>query len=147
MKCKPWIRHFQPRRFQCFSSQFALHGLRALEWNSILTRPENSLANFEHQISKKKLRMKRCELCEWNCRKEFSLRKSLANGCLRQNSLAIANVMAWCTQSRTAPPVGGWKHGFAGMGFCFLGAWRPCYPVPYCHPFQNNNTHEGIIFE
>ena len=31
MKCKPWIRHFQPRKFQCFSSQFALHGLRALE--------------------------------------------------------------------------------------------------------------------
>ena len=32
MKCKPWIRHFQPRKFQCFSSQFALHGLRA-PWN------------------------------------------------------------------------------------------------------------------
>ena len=32
MKCKPWIRHFQPQKFQCFSStQFALHGLRALE--------------------------------------------------------------------------------------------------------------------
>ena len=31
MKCKPWIRHFQPRKFQCFSSQFALQGLRALE--------------------------------------------------------------------------------------------------------------------
>ena len=31
MKCKPWIRHFQPRKFQCFSSQFALHGLRALD--------------------------------------------------------------------------------------------------------------------
>ena len=26
------IRHFQPRRFQCFSSQFALHGSRALEF-------------------------------------------------------------------------------------------------------------------
>ena len=31
VKCKPWIRHFQPRKFQCFSSQFALHGLCALE--------------------------------------------------------------------------------------------------------------------
>ena len=31
MKCKPWIRHFSPPKFQCFSSQFALHGLRALE--------------------------------------------------------------------------------------------------------------------
>ena len=29
-----------------------------------------------------------------------SLRKFLANGCLRQNSLAIANAMAWCTQKR-----------------------------------------------
>ena len=28
----------------------------------------------------------------------FSLRKFLANGRLRQNSLAIANAMAWCTQ-------------------------------------------------
>ena len=33
MKCKPWIRHFQPRKFQCFSSQFGLHGLRALDFN------------------------------------------------------------------------------------------------------------------
>ena len=32
MKCKPWIRHFQPRNFQCFSSRFAFHGLRALDW-------------------------------------------------------------------------------------------------------------------
>ena len=32
MKCKPWIGHFQPRKLQCFSSQFALHGLRALDW-------------------------------------------------------------------------------------------------------------------
>ena len=31
MKCKPWIRHFSPPKFQCFSSQFALHGLRALD--------------------------------------------------------------------------------------------------------------------
>ena len=31
MKCKPWIRHFSPPKFQCVSSQFALHGLRALE--------------------------------------------------------------------------------------------------------------------
>ena len=31
MKCKPSIRHFQPPKFQCFSSQFALHGLRAVE--------------------------------------------------------------------------------------------------------------------
>ena len=32
-----------------------------------------------------------------------SLRKLLANGSLRQNSLAIANAMAWCTQSRPIP--------------------------------------------
>ena len=30
MKCQPWIRHFPPK-FQCFSSQCALHGLRVLE--------------------------------------------------------------------------------------------------------------------
>ena len=30
----------------------------------------------------------------------FSLRKFLANGRLRRNSLAIANAMAWCTQFR-----------------------------------------------
>ena len=34
VKCKPWIRHFQPRKIQCFSSQFALHGLRFLEQKS-----------------------------------------------------------------------------------------------------------------
>ena len=32
MKCKPWMRHFQPPKFQCFSSPFALHGLRGLEY-------------------------------------------------------------------------------------------------------------------
>ena len=32
---------------------------------------------------------------------KFSLRKFLANGHLRQNSLAIANAMAWCTQIGT----------------------------------------------
>ena len=31
MKCKPWIRHFQPPKFQCFRSQCGLHGLRPLE--------------------------------------------------------------------------------------------------------------------
>ena len=31
MKCKPWIRHFQPPKFKCLSSQCALHGLRALQ--------------------------------------------------------------------------------------------------------------------
>ena len=30
VKCKPWIRHFQPPKFQCFSSQCGLHGLRPL---------------------------------------------------------------------------------------------------------------------
>ena len=43
----------------------------------------------------------------------FSLRKFLANGRLRQDSLAIANAMAWCTQmgpgrARMAPHVGTW---------------------------------------
>ena len=35
MKCKPWIRHFQPPKFQCFSSQCALHGLHALDVSCI----------------------------------------------------------------------------------------------------------------
>ena len=40
MKCKPWIRHFSPPKFQCFSSQFGLHGLRALEKTPTLHRTE-----------------------------------------------------------------------------------------------------------
>ena len=31
MKCKPWIRHFSPPKFHCFRTQFAFHGLRALD--------------------------------------------------------------------------------------------------------------------
>ena len=31
-----------------------------------------------------------------------SLQKFVANGSLRQNSLAIENAMVWCTQSRTS---------------------------------------------
>ena len=34
----------------------------------ILTRPENSLANFGRQISKGKLRIKRCQLIRWRLR-------------------------------------------------------------------------------
>ena len=41
----------------------------------------------------------------------FSLRKFLANGPLRQNLLAIANAMAWRTQSGTAVQMGGVLQG------------------------------------
>ena len=34
----------------------------------ILTRPENSLANFNHQIPNKKLQIKRCEGIRWRMR-------------------------------------------------------------------------------
>ena len=55
---------------------------------------DNSLANFSHQISNKKLRTN--SLVNAN---GFA-RKFLANGRLRQKLLAIANAMAWCTQYR-----------------------------------------------
>ena len=42
MKCKPWMRHFQPPKFQCLSSQCALHGLCACEKIWRKTRVENS---------------------------------------------------------------------------------------------------------
>ena len=73
----------------------------------ILMRPENLLANFGHKISKKKLRIKLCELkllgiangfANEVTKKTFSLRKFSANGRLRRNSLAIAKATAWCTQ-------------------------------------------------
>ena len=32
MKCKPWMRHIQPPKVQCFGSQCALHGVPALEY-------------------------------------------------------------------------------------------------------------------
>ena len=47
MKCKPRIRHFEPRKFQCFSSQFALHGLRALE-ERFKTCRESCRERLEH---------------------------------------------------------------------------------------------------
>ena len=40
MKC---IRHFAPPKFQCFSSQFALHGLRALDVIILTQRVQHSL--------------------------------------------------------------------------------------------------------
>ena len=54
----------------------------------------------------------------------FSLRKFLANGRLRQNSLAIANAMAWCTQAPTLEL--GSNFGGKGrvLGVCFLGDFR-----------------------
>ena len=76
----------------------------------ILTRPENSLANFGCQISTNKLRkaLRRNSLANANgfaneiAKMSSSLRNLLANGSLRQNSLAIANAMAWCTQGGSA---------------------------------------------
>ena len=52
MKCKPWIRHFQPGKFQRFSSQFALHGLRALDRQTFFLRP----INFQLQIQNRAAR-------------------------------------------------------------------------------------------
>ena len=48
MKCKPWIRHFSPPKFQCFSSQFALHGLRAPDYRApeILRKEGKTLKNL-----------------------------------------------------------------------------------------------------
>ena len=67
MKCKPWIRHFSPPKFQCFSSQFALHGLRALEWSMQTTEWCNydkhgvfrSLALRAAQVSQEHLQVTR----------------------------------------------------------------------------------------
>ena len=42
--------------------------------------------------------------CERNCENSSSLRRVLANGSLRHNSLAIANAMALCTQVRAWCP-------------------------------------------
>ena len=76
----------------------------------ILARPKLSLANFSHPISNKKLRIHRCEgirhsecewFCEWLVKISSWLRKFLANGSFRQDPLAIANAMAWCTQPHT----------------------------------------------
>ena len=74
----------------------------------ILTCPENSLANFGHEISKGKLRINPLAIANGFANEIakilFSLRKFRANGRLRQNSLALANAMAWCTQLRIAGP-------------------------------------------
>ena len=68
----------------------------------ILTRPENSLANLSHQISNIELRIKRCEgirnanangFADEIAKCSSSLRKFLANGSLRRNSLALR--MRW----------------------------------------------------
>ena len=68
-----------------FGSEFHPPNLKEKAANSVLRR--NSQANatgFANEIAKI----------------PSSLRKFLANGSLRQISLAIANAMAWCTQSR-----------------------------------------------
>ena len=78
----------------------------------ILTRPENSLANFRPPNLKQKAAnyaLRRNSLANANvfaneiAKISSSLRNFLANGSLRQNSLAIANAMAWCTQPTRAP--------------------------------------------
>ena len=69
----------------------------------ILTRSEHLLAIFRA--------LRRNSLANANgfaneiAKSLSSLRKFLANGSLRQNSLAIANAMAWCTQERFSESV------------------------------------------
>ena len=74
-----------PRRF---ASEFRPPNLKEKAANSALRR--NSLMNakvFANEMANV----------------SSSLWKFLANGCMRQNSLAIANATAWCTQSLTIP--------------------------------------------
>ena len=65
----------------------------------ILMRPKNSLESCCH------LRINSLAIANGFAKEvaklSFSLRKFLANGRLRQNSLVIANAMAWCTQDRS----------------------------------------------
>ena len=75
----------------------------------ILTRPKNLLANVGHQISKKSYEISAVKYFASDFANEiaripFSLFKVLANGRLRQKSLAIVNATAWspwCTQVGT----------------------------------------------
>ena len=97
MKCKPCIRHFQPPKFRCFSSQCALHGLCALEKSSQfgvtkknLCCPE-SVSYFapkaattvmtQHEIpipTRNKTTI--CvRLCQWWCHQECLFVKGLGN--------------------------------------------------------------------
>ena len=49
MKCKPWIGHFQHRKFQRFSSQFALHALRALDFLVLASKASVFLLAYTKQ--------------------------------------------------------------------------------------------------
>ena len=67
--------------------------------------PQNSLANFS-QSQRKSCGSSAAKLIASGFANEIakcssSLYKFLANGRLRQNSLAIANATAWCTQVQT----------------------------------------------
>ena len=64
----------------------------------ILTHPEEFVSEF---AGRAKSHTKGCKKGFANAMAKllFLLRKFLANGRLRQNSLAIAHAMAWCTQS------------------------------------------------
>ena len=68
----------------------------------ILTRPDNSLANFSQKAANEALRKNSLAnangFANENDKISFSLLKFLANGRLRLNSLALANAMVWCTQ-------------------------------------------------
>ena len=69
---------------QKFASEFLAPNLKQKAANQALRR--DSLANVNGFANEKMAKI------------SFSLRKFLTNGRLRQNSLAIANAMAWCTQ-------------------------------------------------
>ena len=94
--------------------------------------PREFASEFWPPISNKKLRIKRCEgirnanangFANEMVKIPFSLRNFLANGSLRQNSLATANAMAWCTQLRA-------QHGESRGGYMI----SPWMTVSSCLP-------------
>ena len=68
------------------------------------------------------LELRRNSLANEIAKISSSLRKFLANGSSRQNSLAIANAMAWCTQFQS---LGG--HMFSQLVFLFLAFSCACH--------------------
>ena len=108
----------------------------------ILTRPENSLANFSHQISNKKLRVKHCEgmryygavftggsYCKWGvCSYWRPWERGLGRvmGCGLRKIQLLQNGGLYSEELEEAVTVDFEKHPARKVGTRFRAVWTQC---------------------
>ena len=99
-KCKPWIRHFQPRKFQCFSSQCALHGLRALDFLWVLNKSAKFLPKLSNPEMLGENQERFTDELLWVCRNKLLVGPPSQNRSCAPQERTLVHWWSWWKSSR-----------------------------------------------